>query len=101
MKDPPPQDPIELADTARALAKSLAKEAARYHVKSDQHEILGYESATVAAYAKELLGGEPVSAHLRESTLLGQWGRGYRWDNEELVTQTALFYQKLRNLIPE
>lgn len=79
------------------LASDLAAAAAHYHVKSDQRDILDYESATVRAYIAWITRGVPVPTNLRESVLLGAWGRGHRWDGErDLVQRASEFYRELQ-----
>ncbi|HEY6728345.1 MAG TPA: hypothetical protein VI197_30250 [Polyangiaceae bacterium] len=86
-----------LAAFGERLASDLATAAARYHVKSDQRDILGYESATVQAYVAWIERALPVPEHLRESVLLGAWGRGHAWDGElDLVRRASEFYRELR-----
>lgn len=92
---PDPFDLVELAAFGERLASDLASAAARYHVKSDQRDILGYESATVHAYVAWITRGVPVPTNLRESVLLGAWGRGHRWE-EQLLQRTSEFYRKLQ-----
>lgn len=92
------QDRIPLAALAalgERLASDLAAAAERYHVKSDQRDILGYESAIVQAYVAWLTRAAPVPENLRESALLGTWGRGHRWEERELVQRTSEFYREL------
>lgn len=89
-------DLAELVGFGERLASDLAAAAARHHVKSDKHEILGYESATVRAYVALLVLGMPVPAHLRESVLLGEWGRGYSWEEPELLQRASEFYRELQ-----
>jgi len=84
-----------LATSGERLASDLATAAARYHVKSDHRDILGYESATVQAYVAWLTRGAPVPENLRESALLGAWGRGHRWEERELLQRTSEFYRAL------
>lgn len=89
-------DLVDLAAFGERLAGDLAYAAARYHVKSDQRDILGYESATVQAYVAWITRGVPVPTNLRESVLLGEWGRGHRWEEQELLQRTSEFYRKLQ-----
>ena len=88
----------ELIEFGERLASDLDAAAARYHVKSDQRDILDYESATVRAYVALLGHGAPVPSNLRESVLLGAWGGGYPWDERELLQRASEFYRGLQAL---
>jgi hypothetical protein len=88
----------ELIAFGECLASDLDAAAARYHVKSDQRDILGYESATVRAYLALLAHGAPVPSNLRQSMLLGAWGRDYPWDERELPQRASEFYRGLEAL---
>lgn len=90
----------ELVSFGERLSRDLHVAAMRYHVKSDQHDILGYEAGTVDLYLAWLLRGEPVPEDFRESTLLGEWGRRYSWDDVELLHRTAEFYRHVEERDP-
>ena len=67
-------DRCEIANLGLSLAEDLLAEANKYHVKSDKHEILCYESAGVRGMSDELLNGDSYRYDLIESTLLSDWG---------------------------
>ena len=46
----------------------------KYHVKSDKHEMLSYETVSVRGMSEALLGGERCGYDLMESILLSGWG---------------------------
>lgn len=67
-------DRLEVGNIGLDLADDLNIAASTYHVKSDKHEILCYESAGVQGMSEELLTGAPYRYELSESTLLSEWG---------------------------
>ncbi|HEU5072700.1 MAG TPA: hypothetical protein VFU02_00970 [Polyangiaceae bacterium] len=88
-------DVAQLVAFGERLASDLAAAAKRYHVKSDQHDILEYESASVRAYVAWLVCGVLVPTQLRESVLLGEWGRGCPWEERELLLRVSEFYREI------
>lgn len=88
-------DVAELIAFGERLAGDLAVAATRYHVKSDQNDILAYESATVRAYVAWLVCLAPIPSQLRESVLLGDWGRGCPWEEPELLLRVSEFYREI------
>jgi hypothetical protein len=83
------------------LSRDLRVAADKYDARSTVHLILSYEVMTIDAYRRWLAYGTPVSDDLRASSLLGEWGRGYSWDERELLARTAEFYRLLERYFPE
>jgi hypothetical protein len=89
----------QLITEGQDLAAALEAAACRYHVKDDRRDVLGYEAGTVDAYVLLLRDGTPVPDHLKESTLLGPWGRRLHWQKPELSRRTAAFHEALRRFL--
>lgn len=64
----------EIADTGASLAVEIDQLAARYHVKSDEYDILSWEADIIRAKSKDVLENCGLIENLRESTLLSTWG---------------------------
>lgn len=93
---------IELSDLGLNLSKELSKIAETFHVKSDARDILLCEAATLEQEAKDLVENTGVKEHLKESTLLGQWGQSihHKLPYKSIVNSVQEFhelYQRLKN----
>jgi mevalonate pyrophosphate decarboxylase len=92
----------ELSDLGLNLSKELSKLADNFHVKSDARDILLYESATLEQEAKDLAENTGVKDHLKESTLLGQWGQSIHHQLPDIsvidrVKEFHEFYKHAKN----
>ncbi len=87
-----------LVKLGEQLSADLEAGAERYDVRSDLRHILEYESARVSAYVARLAHRVPVAADVRKPALLGEWGRGYTWDEDDLIRRTTEFYRALQKL---
>ncbi|MGH1470707.1 MAG: hypothetical protein ACRBCS_05900 [Cellvibrionaceae bacterium] len=95
-------DKTELSDVGFNLAKELSKLGETFHVKADARDILLYESATVEQEAKDLAENTGVKEHLKESTLLGQWGQSihHQLPDRSIIDRVKVFhdcYQQVKN----
>ena len=84
-------DRCEIGNLGLSLAEDLLVEAKKYHVKSDKHEILCYESAGVRGMSDELLTGDSCRYDLIESTLLSDWGSTLADEIPVLFERVRLF----------
>ncbi len=85
----------ELKIIGSRLVSDVQKEASRYHVKSDDHDIYDWEAAILSEHLKaKEEGREPIS-NLRESALLGEWGMRTQIKNPELLERVRAFYTLL------
>jgi hypothetical protein len=82
--------------SSERLATDLLAASERYHIRSDQRDILAYEAATVHAHLALIAQGTPVPDHLRASALLGKWGADHQWQDTELCMRVSAFYDELR-----
>ena len=64
----------ELSELGVLLAAELDQLATKYHVKSDEHEILVWEADIIREKSKDVLLRFGLSENLKESTLLSSWG---------------------------
>jgi hypothetical protein len=69
---------MELCDLGRELASELRLLASSFHVKSDARDILEYEVASLEARVDFLEKGRAIPEHLKESTILSEWGSDLR-----------------------
>lgn len=88
----------DFAKRGRELAEELEQLSKNYHVKSDDHEILGYEAACVNARVALVTLGLAIPANLQESPLLGPWGRHLRPTMPAVANKVALFYEEFRRV---
>jgi len=95
-------DKTELVNLGFNLSKELLKLAETFHVKADARDILLYESATVEQEAKDLAENTGIKEHLKESTLLGQWGQSihHQLPDKSIINRIKEFhelYQHVKN----
>jgi len=88
----------ELAITGMNLAVALEQASHKYHVKSDQHGILLWESAVVRAKSEYLQRGTEILENLRESTLLSSWGKSFQWSEQEILENVRDFHSKFEKV---
>lgn len=89
-------DLASFLQSGERLAEDLLAASERYHVRSDQRDILAYESATVRAYLAFFATGTAVPDNLRTSVLLGDWGASFQWPEAGLLERTFAFHEELR-----
>jgi hypothetical protein len=77
------------------LARDLEAAAQRYHVKSDDHDILDYEAAGILEAVRSFRENRGSGANSVESTLLGEWGRHTRSKEPELTKRALEFYRMI------
>ena len=92
----------EHGDLGFKISKELSKLAETFHVKADARDILFYESATVEQKTKDLVENVGVKEHLKESTLLGQWGQSiyHQLSDKGVISRVKEFhelYQHVKN----
>jgi hypothetical protein len=88
----------DLAAFGLELVNTLDQVSAGYHVKSDQHEIIGWESAVIRAKTKHLQHGAEIAENLKDSIWLGSWGKSYRWSEQELLEKVRLIHEMFEQL---
>lgn len=76
------------------LALELEQLSKQYHVKSDKHEILGYEAHAIRGMAEEISRGDKPSFELLESTLLSDWGSQLSNELPDAFTRVKAFRQE-------
>jgi hypothetical protein len=65
---------MNLVTVGLQLARELEEESKLYHVKSDDHEVLLWESAIVEERVYAFLEKRELKENLRDSVLTGKWG---------------------------
>ena len=93
-------DKTELGNLGFDLSKELLKLAETFHVKADARDILLYESATVEQEAKDLAENTGVKKHLKESTLLGQWGQSihHQLSDKSIINRVKEFHELYKHV---
>lgn len=64
----------EIIKVGEILSRDLDVESTKYHVKSDQYDILGFESAEILRISKSIESDQVDKFMLSQSTLLSSWG---------------------------
>ena len=85
----------ELKVVGIKLASDIQKEASRYHVKSDDHDIYDWEAAILLEHMKAKEEGREPIPNLRDSALLSEWGQRMQTQNPELSRRVREFYTVL------
>ncbi|MDQ8209756.1 hypothetical protein QEH52_19715 [Coraliomargarita sp. SDUM461003] len=86
----------DIIKEGRKLVCLLEKKSEEFHVKSDQHDILGYEAAILNARIDFVEKKKAMPENLRESTLLGSWGASYYSEEWQGLKNTVrAFYTKI------
>jgi hypothetical protein len=88
----------QVIELGRDLARESEALSRSFHVKSDQHDILGYEAAVLAARSQYLETGETIQGNLRESVLLGAWGRALASEMPQFAERVAHFHSEFGRL---
>lgn len=86
----------DIIKEGRSLIRLLEKKSEEFHVKSDQHDILGYEAEILAARLDFIEKNKEIPENLKESTLLSRWGDSYfsaEW--KELQDIVRGYYTKI------
>ena len=86
----------EIKTIGTRLANDVQKEASRYHVKSDDHDIYDWEAAILSEHLKAKEEGRDPIPNLRESALLSEWGMRMQVKNPELFERVREFHNLLR-----
>lgn len=81
---------FELAAAGIALASELDILATRYHVKSEDHDILSWEADILRAKSTDAVDDCGLSENLKESVLLSDWGA-------RLASQIPAFAARVRD----
>ncbi len=89
----------ELSQVGLALSRELSELGNTFHVKSDSRDILWYESATIAAKARDLLENCGVPENLQQSTLLSDWGSSLSAEIPQLVERVREFHQHYAEIV--
>ena len=85
----------ELKEVGTKLASDVQKEASRYHVKSDDHDIYDWEAAILLEHLKAKDEGREPILNLRDSALLSEWGQRMQAQNPDLSQRVREFYKLL------
>lgn len=86
-----------LSKTGILLAQDLEELSKSYNVRSDAHDILGYEAATVRAEALDLINDTGVPKNIKESTLLSAWGNTLAGQIPEMAIRVSEFHRQYRD----
>ena len=88
----------QIMGLVRELSRESEALSENFHVKSDQHDILGYEAAVLAARSQHLDTGGGVQENLRESILLGARGGALAGEMPEFAARVASFHSEFDRL---
>lgn len=88
-----------LIKTGLLLSKKALKLSYNYHSKSNNHDILGYESSILKAKCDFLNDGKLIPTNLEESALLSDWGKQLALELPELTNSIKEFYQEYEKLL--
>ncbi|VAW82096.1 hypothetical protein MNBD_GAMMA12-91 [hydrothermal vent metagenome] len=86
-------DRQKLGQIGKSLANDLENISEKYHSKSNQHEILQWESVGVRGMTSQLLNSEECTYKLLSTQLLREWGEKLISDNTELSERVFSFRQ--------
>lgn len=85
---------VELAEAGKALAIEIDELSKKYHVKSDQHEILIWEADILRAKSQDLLNDSGLSENLQTSTLISSWGEGLAKNIPAVANKVIHFHKE-------
>ena len=83
---------MNLIATGLALASELKELSRRYDPRSDDHDILTYESIGIAELIYGMKEGKEPNEKWKESVLLGEWGKHTRQKIPEMTKKVEEFY---------
>lgn len=92
-----PEQQDELYQQLNSLKEKLRQAEEKYHVKSDDHDIFGYELGNIERIAKNLHNRRLVNKYIDDSTLLSAWGQHTRKKEPALTEEISSLYSKLKN----
>lgn len=86
------------AEKSLALAERLEVLSRKYHIKSDDHDILGYEAASIREKLVAKTENRIVRSPLMLSTLLSEWGRSTALQYPEIAEEVRSFHRDIESI---
>ena len=83
----------DLLKIGKILAFDLLESSGKYHIKSDDCDILGYEAGTVKMIVESNFNHELIKSQIEKSCLMGKWGTETRKKEIEIVKRVNEFYK--------
>lgn len=85
------------AEKSFALAERLEVLSRKYHIKSDDHDILRYEAESIREKTLAKAENRTARSHLMISTILSEWGRSTALKESEIAEEARSFHRDIES----